>query len=186
MPGTTIVAANNFILPDATFFPELIIFFVMFGVISIWVVPPINRAVNERRELLRQRAEEAEEAKEKTAAAEADYRKTLAAARHDASQVREEARQEGAAIIAEARESAQTEARGILDDAHRQIDSERREAFASLRNDVGTAATQLAERIVGEPVERDGERARIIDEFLAEIGDGTGGGEGDARKAGVS
>lgn len=185
MGGTHIVAANNFILPNATFIPELIIFFVMFGVISIWVLPPITRAVNERRELLRRRAEEAQEAKEKAAAADADYRKTLAAARHDASQVREQARQEGAAILAEAREQAHNEARGILDDAHRQIEAERREAFASLRDDVGAAAAALAGRIVGEPVEPDGEHARIIEGFLAEIGDGTGG-EGSAEKARVS
>lgn len=172
MPTTT-VAANNFILPNATFFVELVIFFVMFGVLAIWVVPPITRAVNERRELLRRRAEEAQEAREKMAAAEADYRKALAEARHTASRVREQARESGAAILSEARETAHEEARGIVDEAHRQIETERREAFQSLRGDLGSAAAGLAERIVGEPIEDDSQRARIVEEFLNEVGDGS-------------
>lgn len=173
MPTTT-VAANNFIVPNATFFVELVIFFVMFGVLAIWVVPPVTRAVNDRRELLRKRAEEAQEAREKMAAAEADYRKALAEARHTASRVREQARESGATILSEARETAHEEARGIVEEAHQQIETERREAFQSLRGDLGSAATTLAERIVGEPIEDDSQRARIVEEFLNEVGDGSG------------
>ena len=173
MPTTT-VAASNFIVPNATFFVELAIFFVMFGVLAVWVVPPINRAISERRELLRRRAAEAQEAREKMAAAEADYRKALAEARHTASRLREQARESGAAILAEARETAHEEARGIVDQAHRQIENERREAFQSLRGDLGSAAAGLAERIVGEPIEDDSQRARIVEEFLDEVGDGSG------------
>ena len=173
MPTTT-VAANNFIVPNATFFVELVIFFVMFGVLAKWVVPPINRAMTERRELLRRRAEEAQEAREKMAAAEADYRKALAEARHSASRLREEARESGASILSEAREAAHEEARGIVDQAHQQIEQERREAFQSLRGDLGSAAAGLAERIVGEPIEDDSQRARIVEDFLGEVGDGSG------------
>lgn len=173
MPTTT-VAASNFIVPNATFIVEVVIFFVMFGVLAVWVVPPINRAVSERRELLRRRAEEAQEAREKMAAAEADYRKALAEARHTASRVREEARESGATILSEAREAAHEEARGIVEQAHQQIENERREAFQSLRGDLGSAAAELAARIVGEPIEDDSQRARIVDEFLNEVGDGSG------------
>jgi F-type H+-transporting ATPase subunit b len=172
MPTTT-VASNYFIIPNATFFVELFIFFVMFGVLAIWVVPPVTRAVNARRELLRKRAEEAQEAREKMAAAEADYRKALAEARHSASRLREQARESGAAILAEARDAAHEEARGIVDQAHQQIEAERRQAFESLRGDVGSAAVELAGRIVGEATTDDAQRAQIIDEFLSEIGDGT-------------
>lgn len=181
MPTTT-VAANNFIVPNATFIVELIIFFVMFGVIAVWVVPPISRAMSDRRELLRQRAQEAQEAREKTAAAEADYRKAMAEARHAASRLREQARESGASILSEAREAAHEEARGIVGEAHRQIESERREAFQTVRGDLGTAAVELATRIVGEPIEDDSRRTRLVEEFLDEVGDGTG----DVKMARVS
>ncbi|MDZ4090585.1 MAG: F0F1 ATP synthase subunit B, partial [Arthrobacter sp.] len=49
------------------------------------------------------------------------------------------------------------------------IQSERQAAVVSLRTEVGTLATTLAGRIVGESLEDDARSARVVDRFLADL-----------------
>jgi F-type H+-transporting ATPase subunit b len=97
--------------------------------------------------------------------------------------MREEAREQGAAIIAEMRERAEAEARRITDAAQSQIEADRQQALTSLRGEVGTLATELASRIVGESLTDVARQTRMVDRFLAELDSGDGAAVG-ARAAG--
>ena len=61
------------------------------------------------------------------------------------------------------------EAKKIVDHGHAQLEAERKQALASLRAEVGTLATQLASRIVGESLEDDDRANRVVDRFLADL-----------------
>jgi F-type H+-transporting ATPase subunit b len=165
MSSSTVAAQNNFLVPNATILVEAVLFFVFLGVLTKWVLPPVTKAIAERQETIRARLVEAEEAKKSLASAEADYQQALADARHEATRIREEARERGAALIAEARQRAQEEAQGILDEARQQIAADRQRAFTELRTEIGAIATELAGRVVGEPVTGDAEQ---IERYLAE------------------
>jgi len=113
-------------------------------------------------------------AKSEEAQAEANqlleqYRQQLADSRHEAARLREEAREQGAQIIAEMREQAQAEARRITEAAQAQIEAERQQALTSLRAEVGTLATELASRIVGESLTDEARQSRMVDRFLSEL-----------------
>ena len=69
------------------------------------------------------------------------------------------------------RQQAQTEAARIVDNGHAQVAAERQQAVASLRAEVGTLATTLAGRIVGESLEDDERSGRVVDRFLADLDD---------------
>ena len=97
------------------------------------------------------------------------YRAQLADARQEASRIREEAREQGAQIIAEMREQAQAEARRITESAQAQIEAERQQALTSLRTEVGTLATELASRIVGESLTDEARQSRMVDRFLDDL-----------------
>lgn len=160
-----VAAQNNFLIPNATILVEAVLFFILLGVLAKWVLPPVSRAIAERQEVIRRRLVEAEEAKKSLASAEADYRKALAEARHEAALIREQARERGAAIVADARRQAQEEANAILAEARSRIEADREAAASQLRAEIGGLATELASRVVGEPVTGD---AAEIDRFLAE------------------
>jgi F-type H+-transporting ATPase subunit b len=113
--------------------------------------------------------EKAEQAQAEAAAALEEYRSRLAEARQEASRIREEARADGAAIIAEMREQAQTEAARITAGAHQQIEAERQQAVVQLRAEVGRLAIDLASRIVGESLEDEARQRRVVDRFLDEL-----------------
>lgn len=160
---------SNFLVPNATFFVELAAFALLLYLLAKYVIPPINRAMTARQEAIRAQFAELDEAKSEAHAAEEEFKSQIADARHEAARIREEAREQGAQIIAELREQAQVEAARIVEHAHAQVEADRKAAMAQLRTEVGTLATTLAGRIVGESLDDDVRQNRVVDRFLSEL-----------------
>jgi F-type H+-transporting ATPase subunit b len=160
---------SNFLVPNGTFWVELIAFAIMFFLLSKYIVPPINRAMTRRQDAIRQQFADLDKARDDAKSAEDEFRAQIADARREAARIREEAREQGAAIVAEMRDQAQAEANRIVEHAHAQIDADRQQAVTSLRAEVGTIATELASRIVGEALEDQARQSRVVDRFLADL-----------------
>ena len=133
------------------------------------VFPVFEKTFAERRDAIEGGMERAKTAEEEAKETLAQYREQLADARHEAARLREDAREQGATIIAEMREQAQADARRLTDQAHAQIESDKSQALISLRTQVGTLATDLAGRIVGESLTDDERQRRVVDRFLSEL-----------------
>lgn len=160
---------SNFLVPNGTFFIELAAFLLLFYLLTKYVIPPINSAMERRQQAIRQEFAELDEAKAEAKGAEEEFKAQIADARKEAARIREDAREQGSAIIAEMREQAGVEATRITEHAHAQIAAERQQALTSLRTEVGALATSLAERIVGESLEDDDRSTRVVDRFLADL-----------------
>ncbi len=161
--------ASNFLVPNGTFFVELIAFGIIVWILAKFVIPPINRAMTARQDAIKQEFADLEEAKAAAHKAEEEFKAQIADARHEAAKIREEAREQGAQIVGEAREQAQAEAARIVEHGHAQVRAERQQAVASLRAEVGTLAIDLAGRIVGESLDDDERSTRVVDRFLADV-----------------
>ena len=133
------------------------------------IVPAFEKAYAERTAAIEGGIQQAERAQAEANAALESYRNQLAEARHDAARIREEAREQGAQIVAEMREQAQQEAQRITSTAHAQIEAERQQAVQQLRAEVGTLATTLAGRIVGEALEDDERANRVVERFITDL-----------------
>jgi F-type H+-transporting ATPase subunit b len=168
--------------------PEFIIgticFVLVFGVLGKMLLPRIQKVLAERTEQIEGGLARAEEEQEEAQRILEEYKQQLAEARHEAARLREEAREQGAQIIAEMRQQAEAEARRVTEAAQAQIESERQQALASLRAEVGSLATELASRIVGESLTDEARQARMVDRFLAELEQNAGpaGTAGAARR----
>lgn len=134
-----------------------------------YVLPKFQAVLDERTRRIEGGIAQAETAQAEAAAALAENQQLLADARAEAARIREEARAEGGQIKAEARVAAQEEAARILENAQRQIEAERQQAAVSLRADVGALATELASKIVGESLEDEARRSRVVDRFLDDL-----------------
>ena len=163
-------ASSNPLFPS---WPEFIIgtilFFLVFGFLAKMLMPRITKTLAERTELIEGGLARSEEAQAEAKDLLDQYRQQLADARHEAARMRQEANEQGAQIIAEMREQAQAEARRITEAAQAQIAAERQQALNSLRTEVGTLATELASRIVGESLTDEARQSRMVDRFLAEL-----------------
>jgi F-type H+-transporting ATPase subunit b len=134
-----------------------------------FVLPKFRAVLDERTTLIEGGIKKAESAQAEAKAALERNHAELAEARAEAARIREEARAEGVAIVEEHRVRAAAEAERILDTAHKQIDAERQQASVALRAEVGTLATELASRIVGESLQDEARQSRVVDRFLDEL-----------------
>ena len=167
------LAAEGKINPLIPHTAELIVgavaFTLLFLTLRKFVVPMFEKAYTDRTNAIQGGMERAEKAQLDAQRALNQYNDQLSKAREEAQTLREEARVQGAAIIEDLRTKAQEEAARITATAHASIEAERQQAIASLRNEVGTLAVELASKIVGEALDDQARQSRVVDRFLEDL-----------------
>ncbi|APE23930.1 MULTISPECIES: F0F1 ATP synthase subunit B [Streptomyces] len=147
----------------------LIAFVIVFGFLAKKLLPNINKVLEQRREAIEGGIEKAESAQIEAQSVLEQYKAQLAEARHEAARLRQEATEQGTAIIQEMKAEGQRQREEIIAAGHTQIEADRKAASASLRQDVGKLATDLAGKLVGESLEDVARQSRTIDRFLDEL-----------------
>ncbi|MBS0025216.1 F0F1 ATP synthase subunit B [Microbacterium paraoxydans] len=139
--------------------------------VVVWKValPRLTKMLDERSAAIEGNIAKADEAQKQAEAALEEYTRQLAEARTEAGEIREAAREDGKKIIAEAKETAASEAARITATAHTQIEAERQTALVSLRSEVGSLALDLAGGVVGETLSDDARASAVVDRFLADL-----------------
>jgi F-type H+-transporting ATPase subunit b len=159
--------------PLAVSLPELIIgtvcFLIVFAVLWRVLFPRIQQTLKERTEAIEGGIEKATETQKEAEETLEQYRAQLAEARHEASRLRQDAQEQGAQILAELRAQGEAERQRLVAAAHEQIEADRAQAIQALRAEVGTLAVELASRVVGESLDEEARRRRVVDRFLAEL-----------------
>ncbi|MEV4238429.1 MULTISPECIES: F0F1 ATP synthase subunit B [unclassified Nocardia] len=148
-PRTDVVAEGNFLIPNGTFFAELLIFLIVLGVMWLFVVPPIRKVLAERETRVAETAVDNKEAKALFADAEAKYQAAVAQARSEAVEIRNQARAEGRVILEQLRSEAQGEADRIVAESATELRAQADQVAAELREAVEPLAETLADRVLG-------------------------------------
>ncbi|MEU4152753.1 F0F1 ATP synthase subunit B family protein [Streptomyces sp. NPDC026659] len=153
--------------------PDLIVglisFALVFVVFAKILVPRIEKTLAAREDAIEGNTERAVALHEEARRILSEYQAELSAARHEAARLREAATEEGAAHVAALRAEGARERDNLVASARAQLEADRIIAEAELREAVFTLATDLAGRIVGEPLaDLTGARA-LADEFFAEV-----------------
>ena len=152
----------------------LVVFAVLLFAVKKCVVPSFEATFAERTSAIEGGLAAAEHKQAQADAQLAELEQPLTEARHEAARIREEAREQGAAIVAEMRAQGQAESDRIVAHGKAQIEAERQQAVTSLRAEVGTLATGLAGRIVGESLDDEARQSRVVERFLADLESGSG------------
>lgn len=162
--------AQNPLIPDTW---EMLITFIGFVILLFiaikYIVPAFEKVYKDRSEAIEGGLAKAKAAQAEAKAARDEYNQQLESARLEAQKIREEARSEGEKIVADFKDRANMESARITENAHKAIEAERAAAVVSLRDEVGTLATQLASKIVGESLNDDDRANRVVDRFLADL-----------------
>jgi F-type H+-transporting ATPase subunit b len=162
-----IVASNNFLVPNATFIVELIAFIIILGIIARYILPPLQKAMRDRQEVIRQQIEDSEQAKQNLAESERAYQNALNEARTEAAQIRENARAEAQRTLEDLRTQAQEEQARIVARGDEQLASQRAAIVRDLRAEIGTLAVELSEKIVSQRLTDEAQVSATVDAFLA-------------------
>jgi F-type H+-transporting ATPase subunit b len=147
----------------------LICFFVIFGLLGRLVLPRIERTLAERADATEGGLERAEAARSEALAVYREYRAELDGARHEAARIRQQAAEEGAALVAAVRAEGQRQRDELVAAASVQLAADRVIAEAVLREDVVALATELAGRVVGEELAGQPRTRASVDAFFAEL-----------------
>ena len=156
-------------LHPAEIIVSIVVFLILVWLVTKYVVPNFEKTFAARTAAIEGGLEEAERKQAEADAQLAELNKQLSEARHEAARIREEAREQGAVIVADLREQAQAEAARITSAAHAQIEAEKQAVLAQLRAEVGTLATNLAGKIVGESLEDEARQRRTVERFISEL-----------------
>jgi F-type H+-transporting ATPase subunit b len=157
-PSVLAVPLDEFIL-------GIVAFFIVFFVLWKFVLPNIEKTLNERSEAIEGGIERAAAAEAEAKAMMAKYKEQIAGAHEEAANIRAD----GKAIVDEARKQADAERSAIAQRGEAQLAAERTQTVAALRQDVGGLAVTLAGRIVGESLEDDQRANAVVDRFIADL-----------------
>ena len=146
----------------------LIAFGITFYVLKRYAFGPIQNAIDQRRERIRQSIEEAEHARAEARELLEEHRRLRAGARREAEEILAEARRVAEAQRDRVREETEADRQRRLEDTRRQIEAETRRALEQIREEVAdlalTAATKVTRKSLNEADQR-----RLIEEAIGEL-----------------
>ena len=167
--------AGIFLLPNGTFFIELIVSIILILAIYKWVLPPINKAMEERQEKIRSSLEAADQARADAEAADYERRGVLEEARHQAREVVAQANRTAEQVRIDAQSRGQSEYERIVGNAEIEVGLARQRAVEESATRMGEIVMDVVERVIGREVNFEAHRD-LIDEAVAALRAATTGG----------
>jgi F-type H+-transporting ATPase subunit b len=146
-------ATSVFLLPNGTFFIELVTVVVILLLMTKYILPPLNKALEARQEKIRESLVAADAAKAEAAAAGDERQQLLAAARDQAREIVSAAQATSAQVRAESVGRAQGEYDRIIAAANAEVDTARQRAIDEASARIGEIVFELVNQIVGREVD---------------------------------
>ena len=174
-------ATSNFLVPNGTFIVVLIAFIIVLGVITKYVLPVLNAALNERQEQIRGELEAADKAKADAEEADAERRSVLEQARTQAREIVSQAQSASDQIVTAATAEGQAIHDRIVASAEAEVVVARQAAVEEVTARVGEIVLVAAERVIGREI-RAADHQDLIDEAIAAVrAETSGAATGGAR-----
>jgi F-type H+-transporting ATPase subunit b len=162
------VAAASPLSLNLTFPVEIVVFLVLLYLLSRYVFPPINKALQARQQLIARSLSEAEEARREVEEARKKERSDLAQARHQAQEILDRAQLLGEELQEDLRQKGHEEQEAMLIRARAELALEREKAVSQLRNQVVELVLMATTKVLQEELDPKRQR-RLIDEALREV-----------------
>ena len=149
-------------------FWTLLIFLVVWVILSRYAFKPITAAVEAREKALEDAIAAAKADREEAAKILAEHKRQIEAARGDAQKLIAEGRAIGDKLRADMIEETRAQQQEMLERARREIEGEKVRAIAELRREAVDLAIAGASKVIEKNLDDDSNR-RIVESFLATI-----------------
>ncbi|NRB62680.1 MAG: F0F1 ATP synthase subunit B [Saprospiraceae bacterium] len=170
MAHMLILADFSVMKPDpGLVFWTFLIFLLVWGILGRAAFRPIQNALKKREQDIQNSLDEAKKAREDMSQLQAQNEQLLKQAQEERTKILKEAKDTKESIIKEAKEEAKGEAQKIVADAKAQINNMRMEALTNIRNEVGTMAVDIAEKMMRAKLEGDKEQEALVAKLVEEI-----------------
>ncbi len=147
------IATSVFLLPNDTFIVELVAVVVILFLMTKYILPPLNKAMEARQEKIRVSLEAADAAKAEAAAAGDERQQLLVAARDQAREIVAAAQATSDQVKAESVGRGQVEYDRLVAAANADVDTARQRAIDEASARIGEVVFELVNQIVGREVD---------------------------------
>jgi F-type H+-transporting ATPase subunit b len=147
------ISASIFLLPNGTFFIELVTVVVILLLMTKYILPPLNKVLESRQERIRESLAAADAAKADAAAAGDERQQLLANARDQAREIVAAAQATSDQIKAEEAGRGRAEYDRIIANANAEVDTARQRAIDEASARIGEVVFELVNQIVGREVD---------------------------------
>ena len=148
------IATSVFLLPNGTFVVELVAVVVILFLVTKYILPPLNKAMEARQEKIRSSLEAADQARAEAAAAGDEKAQVLTRARDQARDIVTGAQATSDQVKAEAGGRAQAEYDRIVATANAEVVTARQRAIDEASARIGEIVFELVTKIVGREVDQ--------------------------------
>ena len=160
----------DLLLPDLGLFVwTLIAFFAVFLILRKFAWGPILKSLGEREKGIADSIASADRIKNEMAQMQSENEKVMMQAREERSAMLKEAKDAKDRIIAEAKEQAKVEANKIFADTQQQIQQQKMAALTEVKNQIGTLAVEVAEKILRQKLSTTEAQTNYADLLTQEI-----------------
>jgi F-type H+-transporting ATPase subunit b len=166
--------AGIFLLPNGTFFVELIVFIVLIVIMQKKIIPPVTRALAERQERIRASLDAADQARADASAADDERRAVLEEARQQAREVVAQANRTAEAVRVDFQTRGQAEFERIVGGAEAEVALARQRAVEDAASRLGEITMDVVARVIGRPVSVDAHQD-LISEAVNALHSGAAG-----------
>jgi F-type H+-transporting ATPase subunit b len=157
------IAESVFLLPNGTFVVELVVVIVILVLAAKYILPPINKALEDRQEKIRTSLEAAEQAKAEAAAAGDERQVLLNDARNQARDIVTNAQATSDQVKAEQAARGQAEYERIVSAAANEVTAIRQRAVDEASARIGEIVFELVSKIVGREVDQNAHQDLVRD-----------------------
>jgi F-type H+-transporting ATPase subunit b len=161
-------ALNSLGLNFGTLLVQIFGFFLMLIVLRAWVYTPLLGMLEKRRLTINQGIEDAHVAAEARENAEEKAKKIIDEAQAKAAEIVHEATQRAEDMGREIESEAEEQAAKARQDALNEVESEREAMLVDARGQVAALAMAAAQKLIGESLDENRQRA-LIDEFFSGV-----------------
>jgi F-type H+-transporting ATPase subunit b len=161
------IASSNFLIPNGTLIVEIVAFLLVLAFIARVVLPPLNRALEERQEQIRTALEAAEAARVEADETRAQRQAILDEARQQAREIVSQANKTAETSGAQAEERGQQEYDRLVRAAETDIALARRRAVDEVSAQLGTLVMSVARQVIGREIDAESHRALIEEAVTA-------------------
>lgn len=167
--GQESISDKIFLIPNGTFFYELLLFIVVFFLFTKFIVPPIQKAIADREERRKQAQRDKEEADERYAQAQREHQEHLHEARSSAASIRDEARASARGTSEELRADAERQVAEARERGERELAEQRSRVQSNLQGELPDLAGTLAQRILGRPLHDDASVRATSEQYVSSL-----------------
>ena len=146
----------------------LIAFGLTFFVLKRYIFGPVQKAIDERRERVRQSLAEADRAREEARRLLEEHRQLRAGARREAEEILAEARRVAESMRERVREETEEDRQRRLEETRRQIEAETQRALEQIRAEVAELTLLAATKVTGKVLD-DADHRRLIEDAVRDL-----------------